>query len=97
MKIAQLAHQLNEHHAQSRSWQKTAEAFAMDKSTAYRIAMDNYDPADPAWRKAHGLGPRVCPTCQRKTTTPRVRRYKNISDMPSNVLLRALENRVVMQ
>jgi len=93
MKIGQLARKLKKHHVKSRSWQKTAEAFNMKKATAYRIAISDYDPADPDWRAAHGLDPRICPNCQRKITRPRAYKPKPISKQPTSELLWRLENR----
>jgi hypothetical protein len=43
-----------------------------DKGWYWRIAYDEYDPASLDDRKAFGLGPRPCPTCKRKITTPRI-------------------------
>jgi hypothetical protein len=92
MNIRQLGHLLKKSHRKTRSWNKTGKAFHMSGGMAYRIAFEGYDPADPTLRNALGLGPRVCPKCQRKVTVPRVA-PKRIFDMPANELLWRLQNR----
>ncbi len=97
MKIAQLARKLKKHHAESHSWQKTANAFGVEKSVAHGIALRGYDPADQATRKTLGLGPRICPSCKRKATVPRTYKPKPISRQSRKELLWSLQNRVVIQ
>jgi len=97
MNIAQLARQLKKHHAESRSWRITAQAFGIEnKTTAYRIACDGYDPADPELRNKLGLGPRTCPTCNRRQYQ-RSRKPKPISLASKKELLWRLANREVVQ
>jgi hypothetical protein len=70
---------------------------------AWKIANQNYDPADPEIRSRLELGPRPCPTCHRKSTVPREDRpaprhgkFGWMIDLKSDELLSLLEGREVM-
>jgi len=98
MNRRQLARKLKKHHAESHSWQKTADAFPLiTKGMAYRIAEQNYDPAAKALREYYEMGPRICPKCKRKETRPRTVKAKPISRQSTKDLLWSLQNRVVIQ
>lgn len=92
MNIGTLSRILKKSHRKTRSWNKTGKAFHMTGGMAYRIAFEGYEPADPVLRNALGLGPRVCPKCERKITTPR-KAPKRIFDMSAKELLWCLNNR----
>ena len=87
-----LSRMLKQSHRKTRSWNKTGKAFQMTGGMAYRIAMEGYDPASPSLRIGLGLGPRVCPKCQRRITVPR-QGVKRIADASPAELLWRLNNR----
>ena len=97
MTTAQLALALRKDHAESRSWQKTAERFGIpNKGIAYRIALKGYDPADKKLREALGLGPRPCPSCKRKQYRRRPYWEKPISKRTAAELRWSLEHRELL-
>jgi hypothetical protein len=103
MRTRQLARLLRKSHRKTRSWAKTGEAFEINKGLAFKIATQDYDPADPSIRERLGLGPRPCPTCHRKQTVPRgprpkpIRKFGWMWDVKPQSLLEMLNRREVMK
>lgn len=98
MQTRHLARILRKSHRETRSWSQTGKAYGISKAMAYRIAKEDYDPADPQVRASLGLGPRTCPTCQQRITVPkRVRTWKRLDDLKPAEVLYLLATRTEMQ
>lgn len=97
MKIHIIARSLRKSHKSTHSWRKTGAAFGLTAGMAYRIAYQQYDPADPTIRERLGLGPRPCPTCHRKQTIPQqVKTWRRLDDLTAAEIRYLLERREVM-
>lgn len=99
MDTREFAQLIRDSHDNTRSMQKTADAFnkvfRADKSKGwyFKIAYRNYDPASQADRDLFGLDPRPCPRCGHKPAPRHQVRELRIADMPTAQLRAALENR----
>jgi hypothetical protein len=97
--IREVRSKLRKAHKRLKSWKLVGQEFEITKAMAFRIAEQNYEPKDVRIRLVLGLAAYapapVCPIHKIVHTghCPRQRQYKDLYDMPTELLRWKLEHR----
>jgi hypothetical protein len=105
MDIGYIVHKLQKSYLKLQNWRDVGAEFGITGGMAWRIARQGYEPKDAGIRIRLGLPARaMVPVCRRcgivhvsKRCSRRRRVYRELYEMPEEVLRWKMENREVME